>query len=62
MEDDDDNIDGLIMLYPHACLVIDANLDLFNQRIIFKIKFEYKNLLFVAFKENKPHSFTVLHV
>ena len=62
MEDDDDNIDGLIMLYPHACLVIDAYLDWVNQHRILQIKLEYKDLLFVAFQQNKPHSFTALHV
>ena len=62
MEDDDDNIDGLIMLYPHACLVIDANLDLFNQRRIFKIKFENQDLLFIACGKNKPLKPKALHV
>ena len=60
MEDDDDNID--VLFIQHVWLVIYAHLDWFNQRRILKIKFEYKDLLFVAFKQNKPQSFIALHV
>jgi hypothetical protein len=52
----------LSALFQHACLVTDAHLDWFNQHRVLKIKLEYKDLLFVAFQQKKPQSFTTLHV
>ena len=48
--------------FQHACLVIDAHLDWFNQTRILKLKYENKDLLFIAFRQKQIPKPKALHV
>jgi hypothetical protein len=45
------NIDVWLMFYNHACVEVVAYLDWLNPHRILKIKFQYKDLLFIAFQQ-----------